>query len=94
MGGCVYIMTNRPNGTLYVGVTSVLPKRAYEHREGLVDGFTRQYGLKRQVYYERHDTIQAAIQREKNIKHWPRAWKVRLIHAMNPEWDDLYDTLI
>jgi putative endonuclease len=93
-GGWVYFMTNERNGTLYVGVTSVLPKRAYEHREGLVDGFTKQYGLKRLVYYERHDTIQAAIQREKNIKHWPRAWKVRLIHAMNPEWDDLYDTLI
>ena len=93
-GGWVYFMTNERNGTLYVGVTSVLPKRAYEHHEGLVDGFTKQYGLKRLVYYERHDTIQAAIQREKNIKHWPRAWKVRLNHAMNPEWDDLYDTLI
>jgi len=73
-------------------VTSGLPKRAYEHREGLVDGFTKQHGLKRLVYYEWHDTIQSAIQREKNIKHWPRAWKVRLIHSMNPNWDDLYDT--
>jgi putative endonuclease len=93
-GGWVYFMTNKRDGTLYVGVTSVLPKRAYEHREGLVDGFTKDKGLKRLVYYERHDTIQAAIQREKNIKHWPRAWKVRLIHTMNPEWEDLYDTLI
>jgi putative endonuclease len=93
-GGWVYFMTNKRNGTLYVGVTSVLPKRAYEHREGLVDGFTKQYGLTRLVYYERHDTIQSAIQREKNIKHWPRAWKVRLVHSTNPEWDDLYDTLI
>jgi putative endonuclease len=92
-GGWVYFMTNHRDGTLYVGVTSVLPKRAYEHREGLVDGFTKQHGLKRLVYYEWHDTIQSAIQREKNIKHWPRAWKVKLIHAMNPEWDDLYDTL-
>ena len=93
-GGWVYFMTNRRNGTLYVGVTSALPKRAYEHREGLVDGFTKEHGLKQLVYYEWHDTIQSAIQREKNIKHWPRTWKVRLIHAMNPDWDDLYDTLI
>jgi putative endonuclease len=85
-GGWVYFMTNKRDGTLYAGATSVLPKRAYEHREGLVVGFTKQHGLKRLVYYERHDTIQAAIQREKNIKHWPRAWKVRLIHAMNPNW--------
>ena len=81
-------------GVLYAGVTSHLPKRAYEHREGVIDGFTKEHGLKRLVYYERHDTIQSAIQREKNIKHWPRAWKVRLIHSMNPNWDDLYDTLI
>jgi len=93
-GGWVYIMTNRPDGTLYVGVTAVLPKRAYEHREGVIDGFTKQYGLKMLVYYERHDDIRTAIQREKTIKHWPRAWKVRLIHSMNPEWNDLYDTLI
>ena len=93
-GGWVYFMTNRRNGTLYAGVTSVLPKRAYEHREGVVEGFTKTHGLKRLVYYERHDTIHSAIQREKNIKHWPRAWKVRLIHSMNPDWDDLYDTLI
>ena len=64
-GGWVYFMTNKRNGTLYVGVTSVLPKRAYEHREGLVRGFTKQHGLKRLVYCERHDTIQSAIQREK-----------------------------
>jgi putative endonuclease len=93
-GGWVYFMTNRRDGVLYAGVTSNLPKRAYEHREGLVDGFTKEHSLKRLVYYERHDTIQSALQREKNIKHWPRAWKVRLIHSMNPDWDDLYDTLI
>jgi putative endonuclease len=93
-GGWVYLMTNKRDGTLYCGVTSVLPKRAHEHREGVVDGFTKEHGLKRLVYYERHDTIQSAIQREKNIKHWPRAWKVRLIHSMNPDWADLYDTLI
>jgi putative endonuclease len=93
-GGWVYFMTNRRDGILYVGVTSNLPRRAYEHREGLVEGFTKHHGLKRLVYAEHFDDIRYAIQREKTIKHWPRAWKVRLIHAMNPEWDDLYDTLI
>jgi len=87
-------MTNRPNGTLYVGVTSDIARRAWEHREGLADGYTKQYGLKRLVYTERHDDIAVAIQREKNIKHWSRAWKVKLILAVNPEWNDLYDTLV
>jgi putative endonuclease len=90
----VYIMTNRRNGVLYTGVTSNLPKRAHEHREGLVEGFTKRYGLKCLVWFERHDDIRTAIQREKTIKHWPRAWKIRLIHALNPDWDDLYDQLI
>jgi putative endonuclease len=93
-GGWVYFMTNRRDGTLYAGVTSDLPRRAYEHREGLIEGFTKLHGLKLLVYHERFDDIRDAIQREKTIKHWPRAWKVRLIHRMNPEWDDLYDTLI
>jgi len=92
-GGWVYIMTNRRNGTLYVGVTSDLGRRAWEHREGLVDGFTKRQGLKRLVYAEHHGDIRAAIQREKTIKHWPRAWKVRLIHAENPDWADLYGDL-
>ncbi len=93
MGAWLYIMTNRPNGTLYVGVTSNLPRRAFEHREGLVDGFTKRYGLKRLVYMERHEDIGTAIKREKAMKHWPRAWKVRLIVAHNPNWDDLYAQL-
>jgi putative endonuclease len=93
-GGHVYFITNKRDGILYAGVTSNLPRRAFEHREGLVEGFTKRYGLKRLVYHEGFDDIRDAIQREKTIKHWPRAWKVRLIHAMNPEWDDLYDTLI
>jgi putative endonuclease len=76
-----------------VGVTANLSPRVWEHREGLVDGFTRRYGLKLLVYYERFEDIRDAIQREKTIKHWPRAWKVRLIHGMNPEWGDLYETL-
>ena len=91
--GWVYIMSNRPNGTLYVGVTSNIRRRAYEHREDMVDGFTRQYGLKRLVYAERHEDMVSAIQREKNIKHWPRAWKVRLIGRQNPDWADLADAL-
>jgi putative endonuclease len=93
-GGWVYVMTNRRDGILYVGVTSNLSRRAYEHRQGLIGGFTKRYGLKRLVYAEPFDAIQYAIQREKTIKHWPRAWKVRLIHSTNPNWDDLYETLI
>lgn len=93
-GGWVYIMTNRPNGTLYVGVTSDLARRVWEHREGVVEGFTQHYDLKRLVFVERHEEIVSAIQREKNLKHWSRAWKVKLILAANPNWDDLYDQLI
>ncbi len=93
-GGWVYIVTNRRDGTLYVGVTSDIARRAWEHREGAVEGFTRKYHLKRLVWVERHDNIRSAIQREKNIKHWPRAWKVALIGAQNPEWDDLYGQLV
>ena len=92
-GGWVYIMTNRPNGTLYVGVTSDIGRRAYEHREGLVEGFTRRYGLKRLVWKEFHQDIRSAIQCESNIKHWPRSWKVRLILMENREWRDLFDEL-
>lgn len=86
-------MTNRPNGTLYVGVISDLARRVWEHREGIADGFTKRYGLKRLVYAERYEEIRAAIQREKNLKHWPRTWKVKLILAENPRWDDLYERL-
>ena len=92
-GGWVYFMTNRRNGVLYVGVTSDLAKRAWEHREGVVEGFTRRYRLKRLVYAEHHPDIRNAIQREKNIKHWPRAWKIELIESQNPDWADLYDSL-
>ena len=92
-GGWVYIVTNRPNGTVYVGVTADLPRRAYEHRTGAVEGFSKRYGLKRLVHAEHHPDIRAAIRREKAIKRWSRAWKVRLIHEQNPDWSDLYDTL-
>jgi putative endonuclease len=91
--GYVYILTNRPNGILYVGVTNNLVRRVYEHRSGSVDGFTKRYGLKRLVYFERLESIRAAIQHEKNIKRWTRAWKVRKILAQNPAWDDLYETI-
>jgi putative endonuclease len=91
----IYIITNRPNGTLYTGVTSDTARRAWEHREGLVPGFTKRYGLKRLVYVEPHADIHpSAIQREHNMKHWPRTWKVRLILTTNPRWDDLYDRLV
>jgi putative endonuclease len=93
MGGWVYIMTNRPNGVLYTSVTADISRRAFEHREGLAKGFTRRYGLKRLVYTEHYENIADAIQRESNIKHWPRVWKVRLILDANPEWRDLYETL-
>jgi putative endonuclease len=92
-GGWIYIVTNKPNGILYTGVTSDIARRAGEHRSGLVDGFTRRYGLKRLVYAERHEDIRFAIQREKTIKHWSRAWKIRLITSINPEWNDLYESL-
>jgi len=93
-GAWIYIMSNRPNGTLYVGVTTNLARRAWEHREGVAEGFTKKYGLKRIVYAERHQTLLGAKQRESNLKHWPRAWKVRLILRENMGWDDLYERLI
>jgi len=93
-GGWVYIVTNRPNGILYVGVTADIARRAWEHREGLQEGFTRRYGLTRLVFAERHEEIAAAISREKAIKGWRRAWKTRLIIAQNPDWQDLYERLV
>jgi putative endonuclease len=92
-GGFVYLLTNRPNGVLYVGVTNDLVRRIYEHRCVFVDGFTKRYGLKRLIYFEQFDDIRDTIQREHNIKHWSRTWKVRKIVAMNPNWDDLFDTI-
>jgi putative endonuclease len=92
-GGYVYILTNQPNGILNVGVTSDRVRRIFEHRSGFVDGFTTRYGLKRLVYFEQFEEIRDAIQREHSIKHWPRAWKVRKLVAMNPDWEDLYDTI-
>ena len=86
-------MTVHETGATPLGVTNDIARRAWEHREGLVEGFTKRYGLSRLVYAERHEDIASAIQRERTMKHWPRAWKVRLIHERNPHWDDLYETL-
>jgi putative endonuclease len=91
---CVYIVASKRHGTVYTGVTSYLPKRAFEHREGLVKGFTAKYGCKILVWYELHDTMLNAITREKQIKAGSRAKKIALIEAVNPDWKDLYDSLI
>ena len=90
-GGWVYIITNKRDGTLYVGAD--LDSRLAQHKLGAVDGFSKRYNLHRLVYAEHHDEIESAIHREKRIKHWPRDWKVNLIVASNPEWDDLSGTL-
>ena len=89
----VYIMTNRRNGTLYIGVTSNLPQRVWQHCEGVVPGFTSRYGCKRLVWYEIHESMEGAIGREKQLKGGSRSRKLALIEAMNPNWHDLYETL-
>jgi putative endonuclease len=89
----VYILASRPGGAIYVGVTNDLVRRVYEHRMGLVPRFTKRYGIGRLVYFEVYDSAYQAIQREKNIKHWPRAWKTRLIGESNSTWRDLYDEI-
>jgi putative endonuclease len=91
---CVYLLANRYRGTLYAGVTSNLAQRLSQHRLGLADGFTRKYGVKTLVWYESQETMQEAIHREKNIKEWRRAWKIELIERSNPNWVDLFDTIV
>jgi putative endonuclease len=93
LGGYVYIMASKPYGTLYTGVTNNLARRVFEHKEGMADSFTKRYACKRLVWYEQHELIEAAIQRETSIKRYPRQWKLNLIRAMNPEWSDLYEML-
>jgi putative endonuclease len=90
----VYILASKPGGTLYIGVTNNLVRRVYEHPEGLAKGFTKRYEVKTLVYFEQHQTIATALQREKNIKHWSREWKIELVVAGNPQWRDLYDEII
>ncbi|MBM4329020.1 MAG: GIY-YIG nuclease family protein [Deltaproteobacteria bacterium] len=87
----VYILASQRNGTLYIGVTSNLIQRVWQHKKGLVEGFTKRYCVKELVYFEVHYTAESAITREKQIKKWRRAWKVQLIEDFNPDWEDLYD---
>ena len=89
----VYILCGKRNGTLYTGVTSDLAKRVYEHKNNLVEGFTKTHGVHRLVWYERHETAQSALNREKQIKKWNREWKLRRIDESNPLWEDLYESL-
>jgi putative endonuclease len=89
----VYILTDKPYGTLYVGVTNNLARRMHEHRQGLVKGFTQKYGLKTLVYYEEYPTAEEAIRREKCIKAWKREWKINHIHEQNRRWSDLAENL-
>ena len=86
----MYILASKPRGTLYVGVTNDLVRRTHEHREGLLEGFAKRYRLKMLVHFERFDAPRPAIQREKNIKHWSRSWKLGLVESANPQWRDLY----
>ena len=91
---CVYILASKQNGTLYTGVTSSLLKRIWEHKNNLVEGFTKKYNVHNLVWYEVHESMESAIQREKTIKNWKRAWKIKEIEKTNPQWRDLYPTLL
>lgn len=91
---CVYMLASKQNGTLYVGVTSDLVKRVWEHEQNAVPGFTQRYGVHTLVWYEMHDTMESAIARERAVKEWKRAWKIRRIEESNPEWEDLYPTIV
>ncbi|MCT8001508.1 GIY-YIG nuclease family protein [Sphingomonas sanguinis] len=91
--GYVYIMASDRNGTLYLGVTSNLAQRVLQHREGVVTGFTRKHRCHRLVWFEAHESIESARQRELRMKEWKRAWKLREIEGLNPDWDDLYDRI-
>ena len=89
----VYILASKRNGTLYIGITSNLIKRIWEHKNNLIKGFTKRYSVHHLVWYELHDSMNSAIEREKNMKEWKRAWKVKLIEESNPKWNDLYDSI-
>ncbi len=90
----IYMLASGRNGTLYVGVTNNLPRRIFEHKNGLTEGFTKRYGVHLLVWYEMHEDIGEAILREKQIKKWNRAWKIRMIEETNPDWRDIYDDII
>ena len=87
---CVYILASKPYGTLYIGVTSDLSKRAWQHRNSLCGGFTKKYKIHKLVWFELHDRMDTAIEREKSLKNWKRVWKIKLIEQSNPDWHDLY----
>ncbi len=87
---CIYILANKRNGTLYIGVTSNLVERVYEHKNNMIEGFSKKYNIHKLVYYEITDDIESAIRREKQLKKWNRKWKINLIENSNPEWRDLY----
>ncbi len=91
---CVYILSSQRNGTLYVGVTDNLVRRIWEHKNQMIDGFTKKYEVHHLVYYEIHSNPESAITREKQIKKWNRAWKIKLIEEKNPEWKDLYKNIL
>jgi putative endonuclease len=91
---CVYMLASKKNGTLYIGVTSNLIKRVWQHKHNQVDGFTKKYSVHSLVWYEPHQEMLAAITREKQIKSWKRDWKIKLIENLNPEWCDLYQNLL
>ena len=91
---CVYILASKRNGTLYVGVTSNLVQRIWQHKNDLVEGFTKRYGAHTLVWYELHEVMESAITREKAVKRWKRDWKIELIQSDNPSWRDLYDDLV
>jgi len=93
MSAYVYIITSKRNGTLYTGVTNDLLRRIAEHRSGIVEGFSKAHGATRLIYYEQHETVPLALQREKNIKHWSRDWKLNLIEESNPQWKDLWEEI-
>ena len=90
----VYILASKRNGTLYIGVTSDMAKRVWEHKNDLVEGFTKRYHVHSLVWYELHESMESAIKREKSMKEWKRVWKLELIESVNPDWDDLYHTII
>jgi len=90
----VYILASQRNGTLYVGMTNDLARRCYEHKHGMVEGFTKKYQVHTLVYYEAHNDVSEAIKREKQLKKWNRSWKIRLIEEKNPEWMELYDSIV
>jgi putative endonuclease len=89
----VYILASKKNGTLYIGITTNLKKRVWEHKNNLIEGFTQRYGIHQLVWYEVHNTLDSAIKREKRLKKWKRDWKIELIESVNPDWQDLYDKL-